>query len=82
MSRHGTGLVDLHDDKESNGGFFCVQLVTFLSTEAEPGTERYGDLWANRFNRRVCIPGQMPDLREDHPEPPAAPLPAFIISRI
>ncbi len=51
MSRHGTGLVDLHDDKESNGGFFCVQLVTFLSTEAEPGTERYGDLWANRFNQ-------------------------------
>ena len=49
MSSRGSGLVELHDDKESNRGFFCLQLVTYLGEEAEPGTERYGDLWPERF---------------------------------
>ena len=51
MSRPGSGLVELHDDKESNGGFFCVQLVTYLNEEAEPGSERYAELWPERFNQ-------------------------------
>lgn len=49
MSSRGAGFVELHDDKESNRGFFCLQLVTYLGEEAEPGTESYGDLWQERF---------------------------------
>lgn len=51
MKPQNSGLVSLHDDKEDPGGFFCIKLVTFLNEEAEMGTERYGELWEERFNQ-------------------------------
>lgn len=51
MSRPGSLLVELHDDKESNRGFFCIKLVSFLNDEAEPGTELYAELWPECFNQ-------------------------------
>lgn len=43
------GIVALHDDKESNSGFFCIKLIGFLNEEAEMGTESYKVLWHERF---------------------------------
>lgn len=45
----GNGIVSLHDDKESNRGFFCMKLVSYLNEEAEMGTEFYEVLWHERF---------------------------------
>ena len=46
---NSNGIVALHDDKESNGGFFCIKLVGYLNEEAEMGTEFYEVLWHERF---------------------------------
>jgi hypothetical protein len=48
---NGNGIVSLHDDKESNRGFFCMKLVSYLNEEAEMGTEFYEDLWYKRFEQ-------------------------------
>lgn len=44
-----TGLVEINGESTKERGFFCMKLVTFLSGEAEPGTEAYAELWAQRF---------------------------------
>lgn len=49
MKPQNIGLVVLHDEKEDRSGFFCMKLVEFLNEEAEMGTERYADLWEQRF---------------------------------
>ncbi len=49
MKPKGNGLVELHDSKQKERGFFCMQLVMYLNTEAELGTERYRELWEERF---------------------------------
>lgn len=49
MKPQGNGLVELHDSKQKERGFFCMQLVMYLNTEAELGTERYQELWEKRF---------------------------------
>lgn len=49
MIPKGNGLVELHDSKQKEHGFFCMQLVMYLNTEAEMGTERYRELWDERF---------------------------------
>lgn len=48
---NGNGIVSLHDDKESNHGFFCMKLVSYLNEEAEMGTEFYEVLWHKRFEQ-------------------------------
>lgn len=37
-------------EKTKERGFFCMKLLAFLNTEAEPGTEAYAELWEQRFN--------------------------------
>ena len=50
MARPNSNGIDaLHDDKESNSGFFCMKLVGYLNEEAEMGTEFYEVLWHERF---------------------------------
>ncbi len=51
MKPQNIGLVSLHDEKEDRSGFFCMKLVEFLNEEAEMGTERYADLWEQRFDQ-------------------------------
>lgn len=46
---NSNGIVALHDDKESDSGFFCMKLVSYLNEEAEMGTEFYEILWQERF---------------------------------
>lgn len=46
---NSNGIVALHDDKESDSGFFCMKLVGYLNEEAEMGTEFYEVLWHERF---------------------------------
>ena len=46
----GNGLVEITGEKSVERGFFCMKLVSFLNEEAEPGTERYGELWRQRFD--------------------------------
>lgn len=46
---NSNGIVALHDDKDSNRGFFCMKLVSYLNEEAEMGTEAYENLWHERF---------------------------------
>lgn len=49
MRPQSTGIVELHDAKQKERGFFCMKLIDFLNTEAEFGTEQYADLWEERF---------------------------------
>lgn len=51
MKPQNIGLVSLHDEKEERSGFFCMRLVDLLNEEAEMGTERYADLWEQRFGQ-------------------------------
>lgn len=46
---NGNGIISLHDDKETNHGFFCMKLVSYLNEEAEMGTNVYEELWHERF---------------------------------
>lgn len=46
---NGNGIISLHDDKETNHGFFCMKLVSYLNEEAEMGTDVYEELWHERF---------------------------------
>ena len=46
---NSNGIVALHDDKESDSGFFCMKLVDYLNEEAQMGTEFYEVLWHERF---------------------------------
>ena len=46
----GNGLVEIRGEKTFERGFFCRKLVSFLNEEAEPGTERYAELWRQRFD--------------------------------
>ena len=46
----GNGLVEIYGEKTQERGFFCMKLLAFLNTEAEPGTEAYAELWEQRFN--------------------------------
>ena len=39
-----------YGEKTKERGFFCMKLLAFLNTEAEPGTEAYAELWEQRFN--------------------------------
>ena len=52
---NGNGIVSLHDDKESNHGFFCMKLVSYLNEEAEMGTEFYEVLWHKRFEQAKAV---------------------------
>ena len=47
---NGNGLVEIYGEKTKERGFFCMKLLAFLNTEAEPGTEAYAELWEQRFN--------------------------------
>lgn len=49
MRPKGNGLIPLHDEKQEERGFFCINLVQFLNTEAEMGTDEYKRLWDERF---------------------------------
>lgn len=52
MSRpQGTGIVELHDARQEERGFFCMKLADYLNEEAEMGTEAYATLWEERFNQ-------------------------------
>lgn len=51
MRPQGTGIVELHDTKKTERGFFCMKLVDYLSEEAEMGTEAYAQLWEERFSQ-------------------------------
>lgn len=46
---NGYGIVALHDDKESNHGFFCMKLAEYISKEIPIGDNLYGPLWHTRF---------------------------------
>lgn len=48
---NSNGIVALHDDKESNRGFFGMKLVGYLNEEAEMGTEFYDVIWHKRFDQ-------------------------------
>ena len=50
MKVNGNGLVEIYGEKTKERGFFCMKLLAFLNTEAEPGTEAYAELWEQRFN--------------------------------
>lgn len=50
MKVNGNGLVEIYGEKTKERGFFCMKLLAFLNTEAEPGTEAYEELWEQRFN--------------------------------
>ncbi len=45
----GNGIVSLHDDKESNHGFFCMKLAEYINNEIPIGDNLYGSLWRIRF---------------------------------
>ena len=45
------GLVELHDAKQKEHGFFCMELVCHLNNEAKMGTEEYRQLWHQRFGQ-------------------------------
>ena len=47
----GNGLIELVDEKSSERGFFCMQLVGYLNEEREIGTPGYADLWDVRFSQ-------------------------------
>lgn len=46
---NGNGIVSLHDDKESNRGFFCMKLAKHISDEIPIGDNLYRSLWRIRF---------------------------------
>lgn len=50
MKPKGNGLVELAGEKTVERGFFCMKLVSFLNEEAEMGTEKYAQLWRQRFD--------------------------------
>lgn len=45
------GIVELHDTREKDRGFFCMKLVGYLNEEAEMGTAAYEVLWDDRFRQ-------------------------------
>lgn len=46
----GNGLVELMDEKpDKDGGFFCMDLVLFLSEEAEERGDAGWEFWHGRF---------------------------------
>ncbi len=47
----GNGVIEMVDERESGGGFFCMKLLEFLGKEAEIGTPEYADLWDVRFTQ-------------------------------
>lgn len=51
MRPNSNGLVELHDTKQIDSGFFCMKLVDFLNEEAEMGTDAYAELWEQRFDQ-------------------------------
>lgn len=51
MRPQGTGIIELHDTKQNERGFFCMKLVDYLNEEAEMGTAAYEVLWENRFRQ-------------------------------
>lgn len=51
MRPQGTGIVELHDTKQNERGFFCMKLVEYLNEEAQMGTEAYTELWDERFSQ-------------------------------
>lgn len=46
---NGNGIVSLHDDRESNHGFFCMRLAEHISKEIPIGDNLHGSLWRLRF---------------------------------
>lgn len=46
---HGNGIVSLHDNKESNHGFFCMRLADYIRKEIPIGDNLHGTLWRVRF---------------------------------
>lgn len=51
MKPQNNGLVELHDTREKDSGFFCMKLVDYLNEEAEMGTAAYEVLWHDRFRQ-------------------------------
>lgn len=51
MRPQGTGIIELHDTKQNERGFFCMKLVGYLNEEAEMGTAAYEVLWEDRFRQ-------------------------------
>ena len=51
MKLQRIGIVELHDTKETERGFFCMKLIDYLNEEAEMGTEAYAELWGERFSQ-------------------------------
>lgn len=45
MRPQNNGIVELHDTREKDRGFFCMKLVAYLNEEAEMGTAAYEVLW-------------------------------------
>lgn len=46
------GIVEITPRKQiKESGFFCMKLVEYIGTEAEPGTEEYADMWKLRFSQ-------------------------------
>lgn len=51
MRPQGNDIVELHDAKQKERGFFCMKLVDYLNEEAEMGTSAYEVLWEDRFRQ-------------------------------
>lgn len=46
------GIIEIITRKQTKeSGFFCMKLVGYIGTEAEPGTEEYADMWELRFSQ-------------------------------
>lgn len=51
MKPQNNGIVELHDTREKDRGFFCMKLVDYMNEEAEMGTAAYEVLWEDRFRQ-------------------------------
>lgn len=45
------GLIELVDSRSQDSGFFCMQLVAYLTEEVKMGTPMYAELWETRFTQ-------------------------------
>ena len=51
MKVNGNGLVEIYGEKTKERGFFCMKLLAFLNTEAEPGRKHMRNFGSNDLTK-------------------------------
>lgn len=55
MKVNGNGLVEIYGEKTKERGFFCMKLLAFLNTEAEPRRREYNKIYLHSYDPKGVL---------------------------